>query len=42
MYRMVVLDVITAIAMKTISNYVNHLSETPIDEPFQAKARTAA
>ena len=33
-----VLDVITALAMKTISNYTNHLAETPLDKPLQAKA----
>lgn len=29
-----VLDVITIVAMKTLSNYVNHLAETPLDERF--------
>ena len=29
-----VLDVITGIAMKTISNYTNHLAETPVDPQF--------
>lgn len=28
------LEVITAVAMKTISNYSNHLAETPVDEQF--------
>ena len=28
------LEVITAVAMKTVSNYTNHLAETPVDEPF--------
>lgn len=28
------LEVITAVAMKTISNYTNHLAETPVDEQF--------
>ena len=35
------MEVMTAIAMKTISNYVNHLSETPVDEQFQARAWSA-
>jgi alkylhydroperoxidase family enzyme len=29
-----VLEVIVAIAMKTISNYSNHIAHTPIDEVF--------
>ena len=33
-----VLDVITAVAMKTISNYTNHLASTPLDEAFQPAA----
>lgn len=32
-----VLEVVMATAMKTISNYVNHLAETPLDDAF-AKA----
>jgi len=28
------LEVITGIAMKTISNYSNHLADTPVDEAF--------
>lgn len=31
-----VLEVILAIAHKTISNYTNHVVQTPIDQPFQA------
>ena len=29
------LEVITALAMKTLSNYTNHLAETPLDAPFR-------
>jgi uncharacterized peroxidase-related enzyme len=32
-----VLDVVLAIAVKTISNYTNHLFETPVDAPFKAR-----
>jgi len=31
-----VLDVITMVALKTLSNYVNHIAETPLDEQFSA------
>lgn len=30
-----VLDVIVGIAQKTMSNYTNHIAQTPIDEPFK-------
>lgn len=30
-----VLDVILGVAQKVMSNYVNHLAETPVDAPFQ-------
>ncbi|WP_138935488.1 carboxymuconolactone decarboxylase family protein [Roseovarius arcticus] len=30
-----VLDVILGLAQKTMSNYVNHVAETPVDEVFQ-------
>ncbi len=30
-----VLDVILGIAQKTMSNYTNHIANTPVDEPFQ-------
>ena len=30
-----VLDLITILAQKTISNYVNHIAETPVDRGFQ-------
>jgi len=33
-----VLDVILGISMKTLSNYTNHVAETPVDEPFKAFA----
>jgi len=29
-----VLDILTAVAMKTLSNYANHVAETPIDVQF--------
>jgi len=34
------LDVILGVAVKTLSNYVNHIAETPVDEAF--KKRTSA
>jgi alkylhydroperoxidase family enzyme len=33
-----VLDVILGIAQKTMSNYVNHVAVTPVDEVFQPLA----
>ncbi len=30
-----VLDVLTAVALKTLSNYANHILETPLDTPLQ-------
>lgn len=30
-----VLEVVLGVAQKTMSNYVNHLAETPVDKPFQ-------
>ena len=30
-----VLDVILGISMKTLSNYTNHMADTPLDEPFK-------
>lgn len=33
-----VLEIVLAIAVKTISNYTNHLFETPVDGPFAARA----
>lgn len=35
-----VLDVILGLAQKTMSNYVNHVAETPVDEVFQPLAWT--
>lgn len=32
-----VLEVITGVALKTLSNYVNHLTETPLDPAFEAE-----
>ena len=32
-----VLDVITILALKTLSNYTNHLADTPLDEAFASK-----
>lgn len=33
-----ILDLITALAMKTISNYTNHIADTPLDDAFSKKA----
>lgn len=30
-----VLEVVLGVAQKTMSNYVNHLAETPVDKPFR-------
>ena len=30
-----VLEIILGLAQKTISNYTNHIANTPVDEPFQ-------
>jgi len=32
-----IIEVILGIALKSISNYVNHISETPVDDAFGAK-----
>jgi alkylhydroperoxidase family enzyme len=32
--RQNVLEVVFAVAMKTLSNYVNHMAETPVDTQF--------
>ena len=37
--RAQVLEVILGVAMKTISNYSNHIAETPLDEAFAGAAR---
>lgn len=34
------LEIVLGLSQKVISNYVNHLSETPIDKPFQKFAWT--
>ena len=36
-----ILDVILGTGLKTMSNYTNHISNTPLDAPFQANAWTA-
>jgi alkylhydroperoxidase family enzyme len=33
-----ILEITLAIAVKTLSNYSNHVFHTPVDEPFQAFA----
>ncbi|MGZ8908013.1 MAG: hypothetical protein ACXW1U_20100 [Methylobacter sp.] len=33
-----VLDVVLGVTMKTLSNYTNHLIDTPLDTAFQAEA----
>ena len=35
------LEVVLGIGMKTLSNYANHISETPVDNAFQDKVWTA-
>ncbi len=37
-----VLDVILGLAQKTMSNYVNHVAQTPVDEVFQPLAWTGS
>lgn len=32
------LEIVLGLAQKTISNYVNHIGETPVDEPFKSFA----
>lgn len=32
------LEVVLVVAQKTLSNYINHFAETPLDEPFKALA----
>lgn len=36
-----ILELVLAVAVKTISNYVNHLFETPVDEAFKARTWSA-
>ena len=33
-----VLDVIAGVGMKTLSNYTNHIAETPVDKQFQGQS----
>lgn len=33
-----ILDVVLGIGMKTLSNYTNHVADTPLDAPFEALA----
>ncbi len=33
-----VLEVVLGLSLKTLSNYVNHLADTPLDEPFSSQA----
>lgn len=35
------LDVITILALKTLSNYANHIAQTPLDQQFASQAWTA-
>ena len=35
-----ILEVLLAVATKTISNYMNHIAETPLDPAFEAEAWT--
>lgn len=35
-----VFDVLVGIAQKTLSNYTNHLADTPVDEPMQGNSWT--
>lgn len=37
-----VLDVLTGVAVKTLSNYANHLARTPLDEALASFAWTDA
>lgn len=37
-----ILEVVLGVAQKTMSNYTNHLAETPVDAPFQPFAWTKA
>ncbi|MGE3680203.1 MAG: carboxymuconolactone decarboxylase family protein [Bdellovibrionales bacterium] len=36
-----ILEILVAIGLKTISNYTNHLAQTPLDEAFQSEKWTA-
>ncbi|MDV6013611.1 peroxidase-related enzyme [Haloechinothrix sp. LS1_15] len=39
--RRQMLDIVTGVAMKTLSNYINHLADTPLDDAFAAYAWSA-
>ena len=32
------LEIITIVSMKTISNYINHIADTPLDDKFKSQA----
>lgn len=36
------LEVLVGVTMKTLSNYTNHMADTPVDEAFQPRVWTAA
>jgi len=36
-----ILDVILGIGQKTLSNYTNHIADTPVDKPFQSEEWSA-
>lgn len=40
--RAQVLEVLVGVSMKTLSNYLNHVAETPLDEQLKAKALNKA
>jgi alkylhydroperoxidase family enzyme len=35
-----ILDILVGVAQKTMSNYVNHFADTPVDPPFEQFAWT--
>lgn len=35
------LEIVLAVSMKTLSNYVNHAADTPLDQAFAAQAQAA-
>jgi len=37
-----ILEVILGVGMKTLSNYTNHIAETPLDDVFRAEATQAS
>ena len=37
-----VLEVVFAVAMKTLSNYANHMAETPVDTQFLSQAHSSS